>query len=517
MVLLGCTKGIVFEFDREGRYLNVWTHDDALLARPKPELLGRTINEILGPEVGNRFTDAVRRVFDSGKAETLDYDLSVQGGQRWFSADVVRSPSVGGRPPTVVYLVRDVTASKHVEEQLRQAQKMEAVGQLAGGIAHDFNNILTTILGYSEILVSILEDDSPERRYATCIRDSAKRAGALTGQLLAYSRKQVLVPEVLDANEVICTMGQMLQRVIGEDIELELELDPLAGAAKMDRSGLEQIIMNLLLNARDAMSDGGTVRIATRHVELDHAHCSQRVDVTPGSYVQIVTTDDGRGMDAATRARIFEPFFTTKEFGKGTGLGLSIVYGIVKHSGGHIEVESAPNRGTRFSIFIPRLAQPAEASAHTRLRRPATRDRIAKVLVVEDDAEVRQLLEHHLLSDGYDVVSASDALQVQDLMREPSFDLLVTDIVLPGMRGDLLAKLFCELHPDGRVLFISGYVPGLGAGHLGAPAVRHRILSKPFHRDALLGEAAALLETTGHGHRRHHPPDLHLLGRPSGK
>jgi CheY-like chemotaxis protein len=244
------------------------------------------------------------------------------------------------------------------------------------------------------------------------------------------------------------------------------------------------------------------VKIATHRVELDRDYCAQRVDVSPGSYVQIVTTDHGRGMDAATRARIFEPFFTTKEFGKGTGLGLSIVYGIVKQSGGHIEVESEVGRGASFSVLLPRVAMPAPVAAPPRPRPPSRRDRVAKVLLVEDDDEVRQLVQHYLRSDGYEVMSAPDPLQALDLMRQKSIDLLVTDIALPGMRGDLLARHFCQQHPNGRVLFISGYAAGFGE----EPGGGHRILNKPFDRDSLLVETEALLDApspaTSPGRRR---------------
>jgi CheY-like chemotaxis protein len=254
------------------------------------------------------------------------------------------------------------------------------------------------------------------------------------------------------------------------------------------------------------MSGGGLVKISTRRIELDADYCAQRIDVSPGSYVEIVTTDHGRGMDAATRARIFEPFFTTKEFGKGTGLGLSIVYGIVKQSGGHIEVESEIGRGASFSVFLPRVDMPAQVATPGRARPPSRGDRVAKVLLVEDDDEVRHLLQHYLRSDGYEVMSAADALQALDLMQQKAIDLLVTDIILPGMRGDLLAKHFCQQHPNGRVLFISGYAAGFGDGPLNAPRARHRILNKPFNRDALLAETEALLEprrrTTSRGRTR---------------
>jgi PAS domain S-box-containing protein len=353
-VLLGCTKGIVFEFDHEARYLAAWTHDEGLLARPRAELTGRTIIEVLGEREGRRFTDAVQRVHATGRPETIEYQLEVQGGRRWFVADVVASPGTGSER-TVVYLVREVTAHKQLEHQLRHAQKMEAIGQLAGGIAHDFNNILTTILGYSELLVAGLPASSVPGRQAAQIHHAAERGSALVSQLLAYARKQVLIPEVLDPNAVISSLAHMLRRLLGEHVKLRLALDPEVGRVEIDRSGLEQVLMNLSVNARDAVSPGGVITLRSANVELDAVHGERELAVAPGSYVMIAVEDDGHGMDAVVRARIFEPFFTTKDVGKGTGLGLSMVHGIIEQSAGHIEVDSTPGEGACFRIYLPRV------------------------------------------------------------------------------------------------------------------------------------------------------------------
>ncbi|HEY4058769.1 MAG TPA: ATP-binding protein, partial [Kofleriaceae bacterium] len=351
IVLLGCTNGVVFEFNSEGRYLNVWTQDDSLLVKPREQLLGKTIDEVLGRD-SERFSKAVKRVFETGVPETIEYELDVQIGRRWFIGDIVIPPAIEGRERTLLYLVRDVTEKKALEDQLRQAQKMEAIGQLAGGIAHNFNNILTTITGYSELLLDGLGKSSTHRKHATRIRHASERASGLTSQLLAYARKRVLIPEVLDVNVVVASIGRMLQPLLEAPITLRVELEPNAGGTRVDRSGLEQVIMNLAINARDAITDGGTITLRTETAIVDETFAAQ-AELAPGRYVSIVAEDTGSGMDAPTLARIFEPFFTTKVIGKGTGLGLSMAYGIVKQSGGHISAESTPGRGTVFRVFLP--------------------------------------------------------------------------------------------------------------------------------------------------------------------
>ncbi len=490
-VLLGCTKGIVFEFDRDARYLGVWTHDEELLPRPPSKMIGRTIDEVLGTHEARRFVDAIRRVYDSGEPETLEYELLVRGGRRCFAADVVVPPPIDGRERTVVYLVRDVTAHKQLEQELRQAQKLEALGRLAGGIAHDFNNILTTILGYSDMLASDLDEESPRHRQAKRIHRAAQRAAALTQQLLAYNRQRVVKPEHLDVNGVISSMIDMLRRLIAEDIELQLDLEPDLGGVVVDRSGLEQVIMNLVLNARDALESGGSLDLSTHRVELDAAFCAGR-DLEPGRHVAIVATDDGCGMDEATRARVFEPFFTTKEQGKGTGLGLSTVFGIVKQSHGHIEVESTPGRGTRFTIYLPHVPL---GDAPVVADRPAvqTPDKKPTVMVVEDDEEVRQLIERYLQRAGYEVRLATSGVEAIALSQDEAIDLLITDIVMPKMGGDALAHRLRERLPKLGVLFISGY-PDEGGGAR-VPRVDDSVfLQKPFTRTTLIARVQSLLD-----------------------
>jgi len=475
-VILGCTKGIVFEFDRDARYLDAWTHDPTLLVRPREELIGRTINETLGKLVGNQFTQAIRRVFDGGESETIEYELTVQGGKRWFSADVVVAPEVPGRERTVVYLVRDITAHKQVEEQLRQAQKMEAIGRLAGGISHDFSNILTTIIGYSEMLIDGLPTGSAHRKHAARIRHAAERATAMTRQLLAYSRQQMLVPEMVDVNLVITSMVHILRRLIGDHIELHVKLDSEPSPIRIDRSAFEQVIMNLVINARDAIDDNGVITLATEIV---------------GDERVIVSTDNGRGMDAETRARVFDPFFTTKD--SGTGLGLATVYGIVKQSGGRIDVDSDLGKGATFRVSFPRIEAHDGSAVANEL--PMNKVPLGlNVIVVEDDNNVRQILQDHLSSAGYGVVVVDGVGQAIELAQRRSFDVLVTDVAMPKMRGDQLAARFRELQPDIRVLYISGHpldprpmlTPGAG---------NSLFLQKPFSGQVLVRSVGALFDT----------------------
>ena len=487
-VLLGCTNGIVFELDRDGRYLNAWTSDEKLLAVPRSGLMGRTIREVLGPPF-EHWHEAIRRVFDTGETVAIHYELDVQSGHRWFVADIVTAPSTVGRDRSVVVLVRDNTAHKELEEQLRQAQKMEAIGQLAGGIAHDFNNILTTITGYSELLLEALDDDSAHYRHATRIRQAAERATALTSQLLDYARRRHLVPEALDVNAVVRNMGRMLRPLIGEHIELRLELSDDVAGTRADRSGFEQVIMNLAVNARDALGAGGILTIRTEIAEIDDVR-AKAADIAAGRYVMISAVDDGEGMDAATRARVFEPFFTTKRIGKGTGLGLSTVYGIVKQSGGHITVESELGRGTQFRIYMPAIELPRRTTEPIEIPSPPPLG--MTVLVVEDEVTVRDLVERYLRRAGYDVLVALDPPHALELASEHSIDLLVTDVVMPIMGGDVLAQRLREMQPNVRVLYISGYPDD---SRTGVPRVSNSVLlPKPFTPQVLVREVSAMFE-----------------------
>ena len=340
---------------------------------------------------------------------------------------------------------------------------MEAVGRLAGGVAHDFNNLLTVISGYSELALSRVSDEQSRseskdmREDLEEIKSAAGRAASLTQQLLAFSRQQVVRPGKLDLNEIVAEIEKMLDRLIGEDIALVVKLDAAVGAVVADAGQLEQVILNLAVNGRDAMPGGGTLTIETADVELEEALDSEHGRAEPGRYVRLVVTDDGSGMDAETRARVFEPFYTTKELGKGTGLGLSTVYGILEQSGGHVRINSVPGRGTSFEIYLPECARadPAEEAPSEASPVGGTET----ILLVEDEASVRDLTRRMLEESGYRVLSAangSEALRLCTVNRE-HLDLMITDVVMPQMRGVEVARRVARIRPGLRVLFMSGY------------------------------------------------------------
>jgi PAS domain S-box-containing protein len=358
---------------------------------------------------------------------------------------------------------RDVTEQRELEQRLRQKVKMEAVGRLAGGVAHDFNNLLTAILGYADLLDDGLGAAHPAREDVAEIRRAAERAGMLTRQLLAFSRMQVLRPRVLDANGVVRETERMLGRLIGADVELRTALAAAPCLVKADPGQLEQVLVNLAVNARDAMPDGGRLLIETAVVELDAIQVREHVTMPPGRYVRLAVSDSGRGMDATTQARIFEPFFTTKERGKGTGLGLATVYGIVKQSGGWIWVASEPDRGTTFTVYLPRArgaadAAPAEDPAPAEPHGAAPEGG-ETVLLVEDEGSVRSLARRVLERGGYRVLAAADGREALAVARahQGPIPLLLTDVVMPGLTGPRLAVRLRRLRPELRVLYMSGY------------------------------------------------------------
>jgi two-component system, cell cycle sensor histidine kinase and response regulator CckA len=406
-----------------------------------------------------------------------------------------------------VAVVRDISARKeaeaaarHAQEalrisetRLRQAEKMEAVGRLAGGVAHDFNNILTAIISYADLLLERQEPDAECRREVGEIRSAARRAAVLTRQLLAFSRQQIVQPRVVDVNQSIRDVQSMLRRLIGEDISLVMKSSPEACCVRIDPSQLEQVLMNLALNARDAMPDGGTMTIRTALADSVASSTAERPASLPGPFVVLSVADTGMGMDDETRARVFEPFFTTKGQGQGTGLGLATVYGIVKQADGYVWVRSAPGQGAIFEVYLPRVSGAPPAEQEQRAGRKVAPGQ--RVLVVEDDANVRRVTSQILVRHGYEVVTAENPdMALAELSRHHgAFDLLLTDLVLPGMNGRLLAAHVSREWPNIRVVYMSGYAGEtiLEQGIL--PADEH-FLPKPFTVEELLAKVAEALE-----------------------
>jgi two-component system cell cycle sensor histidine kinase/response regulator CckA len=391
----------------------------------------------------------------------------------------------------------DVTERRTLERQLRMAQKMEAIGRLSGGIAHDFNNLLGVIIGYSGVLKKSLDNSQPAYEFATEIEKAGQRAASLTRQLLAFSRQQVLSPSVLSLNSLVSDMEKMLPRLLGEDINVSLSLSPELGNVKADQSQIEQVIMNLAVNARDAMPSGGKLHVQTANIEMDHAFTRDHPGSKRGSYVMLAIADTGTGMTAETVAHIFEPFFTTKGVGEGTGLGLATVYGVVKQSNGYIWVDSAVGKGSTFQIYLPRHADEAQDPVAKpdveSIEKPQGSEMI---LLVEDADPLRKLAQAFLESSGFRVLSAPNGEAALEIAARHSgvFDLLLTDVVMPGMNGRALAEQLCRLRPGLKVLFMSGYTDSFIAGH-GVLQQGTNLLHKPFTEEILIRRVRETLDS----------------------
>jgi two-component system, cell cycle sensor histidine kinase and response regulator CckA len=389
-----------------------------------------------------------------------------------------------GRVTGTLVIDSDVTDRKLLEEQFRQSQKLEAVGRLAGGVAHDFNNLLTVIMGYVEMLIGEAKSDPNLVEYAGEIQHAATRAAALTAQLLAFSRRQISQPRVIDLNEVVTRAMRMLQRVIGEDVEITTHLDSQLGKVKADPTHIDQLLMNLVVNARDAMAKGGKITIDTANVRLDEHYVDRHIGVQPGAYALLAVSDTGSGMTPEVKSRIFEPFYTTKEAGKGTGLGLSIVYGIVKQNAGEIMVYSEPGQGTTFKVYLPLTEVPAEIP-QSEAQKQALRG-TETILLCEDEPAIRKLVHATLVKNGYHVLVAETPRKAIDICREftDPIDLLFTDIVMPETSGFELARTVTEMRPGTKVLYMSGYTDNrVSASWVFDPSMP--FLHKPFTVTAL--------------------------------
>lgn len=451
------------------------------------------------------------RILKSGKQDDAFYRQmweALAGGEVWtgrlvnrrkdgtlFEEEGTISPvrDAAGRVVNYVAVKRDITEEMRLTQQLFQAQKMEAVGRLAAGVAHDFNNLLGVITGYGDIVHRRLAGDDPLRGKVEQILKAAAGAAALTRQLLAFGRMQVLQPRILDVNAIVSDMEKMLGQIVGEDVELTTLLDPDLGSVRADPGQIEQSLVNLAINARDAMPEGGRITIETHNADLDGEYAVAHVPTRPGPYVMLAVTDTGSGMDAATQARIFEPFFTTKELGRGTGLGLSTVYGIVKQSDGYIWVYSEVGVGTTLKIYLPRVEEAPLAQEEE----PGPVLRGAEtVLLVEDEASLREMLRETLEANGYFVLVArdgADALQTAEAYAGP-IQIMVTDVIMPGMTGPKVAELVARTRPEIKVLYLSGYGAD-SATRLGLVGPGRAFLSKPFRPEVLLRRVRESLAT----------------------
>jgi PAS domain S-box-containing protein len=457
-----------------------------LLGYSLEELEKTSAYEQIHPDDIAAVTAAAQEARTTGVGRRLEYRVRHKSGE-WRVLESTASPvrNAAGAVEKLVIVNRDITERRELEQQLVLSQRLEAVGKLSGGIAHDFNNLLGVIIGYSEALQQSIDPENPLREAIDEIQKAGQRAATLTQQLLAFSRKQVLEPKILDLNSIVEDMRKMLRRLIGEDIELNFNMPADLGRVKADRGQLEQVILNLAVNARDAMPHGGELEIETANAQLGEKDVLRYRYVIPGRYIVLKVSDTGVGMDAKTKSHIFEPFFTTKEKGKGTGLGLATVYGIVKQSGGYIWLESEPGQGTTFRIFLARAegveeeAPPAE---------PVKRgDGPRTILLVEDEPSLRKLTHRTLKDMGYTVLEATDAAQAIDVARntDAPIDLLLTDVIMPGMSGGDLAKKLSPENPHMRVLFMSGYTDG-AIEIRGSLPPGMTVLRKPFTRDVLL-------------------------------
>jgi PAS domain S-box-containing protein len=431
---------------------------------------------------------------DGGRDSEIEYRLIRADGKVIWVRDSGRV-RVEGSSKIIYGVISNITERKQLEEQFRQSQKMEAVGRLAGGVAHDFNNLLTIINGNCELILSSLNSNDPLCQEIEQINKAGERAASLTRHLLAFSRKQVLQSEILSLNTIVGNMDKMLRRLIGEDIDLITVLEPQLGLVKADPGQMEQVIMNLVVNARDAMPQGGKLTIETANLDLDENYSYQRFGVKPGPYVMVALSDNGHGMDEEVKARIFEPFFTTKEQGQGTGLGLATVHGIINQSGGHIWVYSEPGQGSSFKIYLPRVRDEAATPSQKPMTTVSLRGS-ETILLVEDDDMVREFAQRVLRLDGYTVLEARQGGEALRLCERytGSIQLLITDIVMPGgMSGGQLAERLTSLRPEMQVLYMSGYTDK-AIIHQGMLDLKAAFLNKPFTPSALARKVRQLLD-----------------------
>jgi two-component system, cell cycle sensor histidine kinase and response regulator CckA len=495
-VFMNNSPAVAFMKDEGGRYLYVNEPFARCFAVPAAEWLGKRDDDMWPQDVAKQLRENDLAVLAGEHVVELEEVVPTPDGKPhyWLVFKFPFRDSSGHK--VLAGMAIDTTDRKRLEVQLRQAQKMEAIGQLAGGIAHDFNNLLTVISGYSELLQHHLSHDEPLRKQAEQIKIAGDRATALTRQLLAFSRQQVLRPVVLDLNVVVTNLLQMLPRLIGEHIQLKTALDSQPTFVKTDPGQVEQVLLNLAINARDAMPDGGTLTIETSNVALDEAACQRIGTISPGPFVQLTVHDTGCGMDAATQTRIFEPFFTTKDVGKGTGLGLATVYGIVTQSQGAISVNSAPGRGASLAVYFP-TSEVNEEPTDDGMTSTQSQVGWETVLVVEDQQSVRGFVRNLLMLNGYHVLEAADGPEAMNICRQHhgEIQLVVTDLVMPGMSGRELAERIAKEQPEVKVLYMSGYTDD-SVVHAGVAQAGMAFLQKPFSPTTFTHKVREVLDGT---------------------
>ena len=483
--IIECSSDAIVIYTLEGLIVSWNRAAETIYGYSASEVLGRSRDLLIPSDQPDALPGIVETLKRQERIERFE-TVHIRKGGRRIDVSITISPVKDASEQIIgaAEIARDVSDRKLLEKQLRQAQKMEAIGQLSGGIAHDFNNLLTVINGCCELLEPEFSENGPARRNCEQIRKAGERAASLTRQLLAFSRQQVLEPRVLDLNAVVLDLEKMLKRVIGEDIELRTSLERGLGSVKADRGQIEQVIMNLVVNARDAMPNGGHLRIETSNVIVDKAFARRHRPQQPGPYVRLSIRDTGTGMDAETQARIFEPFFTTKEVGKGTGLGLSTAYGVVRQSGGHIWVSSQPGQGATFEVYLP-IVQEAVQEEKPGIHTQGASGGTETILLVEDEEAVRDLTRDLLIGNGYTVIEAeSPDKAIKSAGSYPGpIHLLLTDVIMPGMTGHALAQKLVAVRPEMKVVYMSGYAGFKQSEVLDSRSI---LLAKPFRRDTLL-------------------------------
>lgn len=486
----------IYVIDEQGRHISANAVHLQFVGVGLNDVIGKTVFDLYPPEVAGKYHAENQHVLQTGLPTFNREDLVIdaQGNRRWFLVSEIPLRDVQGKIVGLLGISRDITEHKRLEEQLLQAQKMEAIGTLAGGIAHDFNNMLTAIMGYAGLAIDTLPPDHPIYADIEGIQRIAQRAAELTSQLLAFARRQMIEPQVVNLNNLLLSMSQMLGRLIGEDVELITRPAPELWHVQIDPGQFEQIIVNLAVNARDAMPGGGRLIIETANMTISQSQTQPYAEIETGEYVMLAVTDTGTGISEEIKGHIFEPFFTTKEVGKGTGLGLATCFGIVKQNNGHIEVYSQPNRGATFTVYLPRVKDKIRAASagHQTNHLPGGEETI---LLVEDEAAVRNLAARVLGNQGYRILQAINGVEALSLIKTQNshrIDLLITDMVMPKMGGKMLVDQLRKTHPRLKILFISGYTDQAIARHLEADTA---FLQKPFSPYSLANKVREVLDS----------------------